>query len=104
MRFRIVLLGFGVVAQGLANILVTKGEYLRRNFDLDYKIVAVADSIKGSLLNNRGLDLAQMLHIAKEKGSLSNYPGGLSGLSSIETIEKAGKCFGGGNVDETDRW
>ena len=89
MRFRVVLLGFGVVAQGLANILVTKGEYLRRNFDLDYRIVAVADSIKGSLLNNRGLDLAQVLRIAKEKGSLSSYPGGLSGLSSIETIEKA---------------
>jgi len=68
LRFRIVLLGFGVFAQGLVNILVTKGEYLRRNFDLDYKIVAVADTIKGSLLNNRGLDLAQMLHIAKEKG------------------------------------
>ena len=89
MKFRVVLLGFGVVAQGLARILVTKREYLKRNFDFHYEIVAIADSIKGSLLDNKGLDLERALTIAREKGSLKEYPGGLSGLSSIETIEKS---------------
>jgi len=88
-KFRLVLLGFGNVAQGLAKVLVSKREDLRRKFGFDYKIVAVADIAKGSIMNNSGLDLGRLLSLAREKGSITGYPGGLKDLSSVETIRKA---------------
>lgn len=89
MMFRLVLLGFGNVMQGLSKILVEKRQYLRRNFGFEYKIVAVADTVKGSVMGDRELDLRRLLSLAREKGSLRGYPGATKGLSSVETIKKA---------------
>ena len=89
MKFRLALTGFGNVAQGLAKILVEKREYLRRNFGFDYRVVAVADIMKSSIMSKKGLDLGRLLSIAKETGSLRDYPGGVRGRSSIDTIREA---------------
>jgi len=87
MNFRLVLLGFGNVAQGLAKILIEKRAQLRRDFE--YEIVGVADIVKGSVMNKGGLDLARLLSLASEKRTLGDYPGGTKGLSSIETIKES---------------
>ncbi len=88
MKFRLVLVGFGNVMQGLAKMLVEKRQHLRRNFAFDYKIVAVADTVKGSFMNEKGLDLGKLLSLAREKESLRDYPERPSGLSSIEMIKR----------------
>lgn len=88
MKLRLVLVGFGNVAQGLARILIEKREHLKRNFGFEYEVVAVADTIKGSVMNDKGLDLGKLLALAQEKRNLEDYPGGANGLSSIETIEE----------------
>jgi homoserine dehydrogenase len=88
-RFRIVFLGFGTVAQGLARILVEKTAVLRKMYDFTFTTVAVADKARGSILNNRGLDLNELLTLAKKDRSLQEYPGGTKGLSSLDTIRKA---------------
>jgi homoserine dehydrogenase len=86
MKFRLALVGFGRVAQGLARILVEKRSHLKRQYDFDYKVVAVADTIKGSVMSQRGLRLERLLALAREKASIKDYKGGTSGLSATETI------------------
>lgn len=88
MRFRLALVGFGRVAQGLAKILVEKRAHLKHQFDFDYKVVAVADNIKGSVISQRGLRLERLLSLVREKASIKDYKGGRSGLSAIETIAR----------------
>jgi homoserine dehydrogenase len=86
MKFRLALVGFGRVAQSLARILVEKRSRLKRQYDFDYKVVAVADTIKGSVMSQRGLRLERLLSLVQEKGSIKDYMEGTSGLSAIETI------------------
>lgn len=88
MRFRLVLVGFGNVAQAFAKILVQKRKYLSRNFNLEYKVVAIADTVKGSVMIERGLDLGRLLSLVREKGSLNDYRGAVRGLSSVEMIKR----------------
>jgi homoserine dehydrogenase len=89
MKFRLALVGFGRVAQSLAKTLVEKRAHLKRQFDFDYKVVAVADTIKGSVMNQRGLRLERLLSLVQEKGSIKDYKEGTKGLSAIETIARA---------------
>lgn len=88
MRFRLALVGFGNVAQSFAKILVERRAHLKRQFDFDYKVVAVADSIKGSVMSHRGLHLERLLSLVQEKGSIRDYREGTKGLSGIETIAR----------------
>jgi homoserine dehydrogenase len=88
MRFRLVLVGFGRVAQNLAKILIEKRTRLKRQFDFDYKVVAVVDTIKGSAMRQSGLHLERLLSLAQERGSIKDYPEGTTGLSAIETIAR----------------
>jgi len=89
MKFRLILVGFGNVAQGFASLLVKKRDYLRTRHGFEYEIVAVADTIKGSIMAQTGLDLERLLSLAHERGSIKDYPGGVRDLSGIETIEQA---------------
>jgi len=89
MKFRIVFLGFGTVAQGLARILVRKAGVLRKTYGFEFEAVAVSDTVKGSVLNNRGLDLGKILGTVEQGGTLNDYPGGVKGLSSLDTLERA---------------
>jgi homoserine dehydrogenase len=88
MRFRLALVGFGRVAQGLAKILVEKRARLKRQFDFDYKVVAVSDTIKGSVMSQSGLSLERLLSLVQKKGSIEDYTEGTVGLSAIETIAR----------------
>jgi len=88
-KFRLAFVGFGKVAQGLTELLVRKHDQLKRDYGFDYRIVAVADTVKGSVMNKRGLDAERLLSLARTEGSVRAYPRGSKGLSSIETIKKA---------------
>jgi len=88
MRFRLVLVGFGRVAQGLARILIEKRAHLKRQFDFEYEVVAVADTTKGSVMRQSGLHLERLLSLVQQSGSIKDYPGGTTGLSATETITR----------------
>lgn len=90
---RIAIIGFGVVGQGLVEILRDKGETLRQQHALDIQIVAVCDTAKGSVHHPRGLDAALLLQAVQSAGSLDGYPdvaGLVRGLDSIRTIRDTG--------------
>ncbi|KQX48608.1 homoserine dehydrogenase [Paenibacillus sp. Root444D2] len=91
MEQRIALLGFGVVGQGLAEILLDKGHTLSQEIGLNAKVVAVSDLMKGSLYHPNGLNLSQVLRVVKETGKLDGYPdepGLIRGLDSFQTIQE----------------
>ncbi|SIS47564.1 homoserine dehydrogenase [Salimicrobium salexigens] len=86
----IAMIGFGGVGQALVEILEEKAENLHERYGLETKIVAVSDLIKGSVYQEKGLDVQQLLECIRKDGSVENYPeqpGVIKGLSSIETIE-----------------
>ena len=85
---KLAFIGFGVVGQGLAEILLKKRDELKKKFGFDWSVVAVSDFKLGSALDNTGLDLAKVLELAKD-GKISSYPGAVTGLDAVETIRRA---------------
>jgi len=87
--YNLALIGFGTVGQGLANILVDKEALLKREHGFEYKVVAVSDIKKGSILNEDGINLRKLLQLNQRTGTIKDYEGGRKDLSSIEIIEKS---------------
>ncbi len=99
---RIAIIGFGVVGQGLVEILRDKGETLRQQDGLDIQLVAVCDTAKGAVYHPRGLDATLLLQAVQTAGSLESYPdavGLVRGLDSISTI-----CDTGADVIVEATW
>jgi homoserine dehydrogenase len=86
--YNIVIIGLGIVGTGLAEILHTKREHLKKKYGFEYKIVGICDLIKGSIYDESGLDLGAVLKLNKEKGIIQEYPATERGLSSTEMIKK----------------
>lgn len=81
-------IGFGVVGQGLAHLLDSKRSDLRARDAFEYEVVAVSDLKLGAVYDRDGLDLGELLRLAKEEKSLSSYSGGVKGLSALDSILK----------------
>ncbi len=88
MIYRLTFIGFGVVGQGLTDILMEKKDYLKSKFGFEYKIVAVSDRLKGSVANPDGLDPKNLLLLVKNGKSLNEYPDGIAGLDALSTINQ----------------
>ncbi|ANU15392.1 Homoserine dehydrogenase [Planococcus halocryophilus Or1] len=89
MVHKLAFIGFGVVGQGLAEILHHKKEALKRDENFEAQIVAISDFMKGSIYQPNGLDIELVLKTLKETGNLENYPettGLIKGWDSITTI------------------
>ncbi len=86
---RLLLIGFGTVGQGLAELLIDKKSELKSLHGLDIKVVGISDMLKGSVYNADGIDLAKALEIAKSGGKLSEMDGAFDGdaLSMINSAE-----------------
>jgi homoserine dehydrogenase len=88
MDFKLAFIGFGTVGQGLAEILLEKKEMLSERYNFNWSVVAISDVIKGSICNENGLDLKEVLDLIKAGKKLDEYPSGFKGMNSIETITK----------------
>jgi len=85
-ELKLAFLGFGTVAQGCARHIVANEPRLEQEYGFRYKVVAISDPVKGSLLNlNEGIDLRRALQLLSERKTLEDM-NGKTGLSSIETI------------------
>jgi homoserine dehydrogenase len=83
---RIAFIGFGVVGQGLAEILLEQKGELKEKYDFEYEVVAISDTMKGSVYKEKGLDIKQLLDLVKSTGKIEGYPDGEKGWDSIKTI------------------
>ena len=65
---RIILVGWGVVGQSFAKIIVHRKKELAKKYGFRPRIVAIVDK-QGAVINPKGLDLEKMLALKKEKGT-----------------------------------
>jgi homoserine dehydrogenase len=92
MTQQLALLGFGVVGQGLAEIILNKAAALQEQTGFEAKIVAISDVMKGSIYQPEGLDIEAALKAVKETGKLDAYPdseGLVRGWDSLTTIRES---------------
>jgi len=83
---RIIVVGYGVVGQGLTSILLKRRSETLRNYGLNPRIVAVVDK-GGAVVNPKGLDMERLLFL-KKKGTVAADPHfGRPNVSPLEIIE-----------------
>jgi homoserine dehydrogenase len=70
---KVALIGFGSVAQGLADILLHRADELRSNLGFSAQLVAVATRSRGALYRPDGLIIDELL-TAIHQGNLNYYP------------------------------
>ena len=83
---RIILCGFGVVAQSFSELLESRTHDLYSKFGLRPRIVGVFDS-KGCAYDETGLDLKKLNKIKKQSGTVRNYDKSIKQISGKEIIE-----------------
>ena len=69
---RIILCGFGVVAQSFSKLLETRTHELYSKFGVNPRIIGVFDS-KGCAYNESGLDLKKLNKTKEKTGSVRGY-------------------------------
>lgn len=72
MKYKIALIGFGTVGQGLCEILLDKEKYLKEKYDFEYDVVAIADFAYGNAYNPDGLNISEFLDKASNKQKFTN--------------------------------
>ena len=85
---RLLLIGFGTVGQGLAELLIEKKEELQDQYGLKTQVVGISDMLKGSVYNPDGINLQKCLELAKSGGKISTLPDAYDG-DALSLIQKA---------------
>lgn len=85
-ELKIAMLGFGNAGRAFAGLLLDKQEEIRKTYGCGAKVVAIATGSRGSLLNERGIDLNQALLDMKSAG---RFNGGSSDYSRFNAMEIA---------------
>lgn len=88
MHYNLAFIGYGVVGQGLAEILLEKKEMLKEKYDFEYTVVAISDIMKGSVYDESGLDMNKIQSLVKDGKKIDEYPSGVKGMDSIATIKE----------------
>lgn len=84
---RIIIVGWGVVGQSFAQILIRRKKELVKNYGLRPRVVAIVDK-GGAATNPKGLDLEEMLSIKAEKGTVAaNSKNGFISMSALDVLE-----------------
>ena len=83
---RIILCGFGVVAQSLTKLLESRSNELYSKYGLKPRIVGVFDS-NGSAHNSAGLNLKKLIDAKEKSGSVGAYDKSISQIDGLEMIK-----------------
>ncbi|HXG73319.1 MAG TPA: homoserine dehydrogenase [Candidatus Nitrosotenuis sp.] len=86
---RLVVCGFGTVAQSLAKLLVSRSDDLYAKYGMMPRVVGVFDT-KGGVIESSGLDLNRLVDIKKKYGTVGRYSISkrkLSGLDIINNVD-----------------
>lgn len=84
---RIIVIGFGVVGQSFAKLLLSRSFDLYTIYGLNPKIVACVDS-SGSAICSAGLDLQRLLEVKKINGTVSSYSENPLSIRSTDVIDE----------------
>lgn len=97
---KLALIGFGVVGQGLAEILRDKADDLRQSYDFAPQIIAVATQRRGSLFHPDGLKIDDLL-TSVTKGHLSHYPDSAGLIRDWDALHIIHECSADVVVEST---
>jgi homoserine dehydrogenase len=89
-HLRLSIIGFGVVGQGLAELLDSKRELLRQRFDLDVTLISVANARHGFVYREDGLDIPTLLDLTSKHRSLAMHPGVRHWANALEGLRSTG--------------
>jgi homoserine dehydrogenase len=84
---RLSLVGFGVVGQGFAELIMTKHDFLKQHYGVDISLVGVANSRHGFVYRQDGLHIPTLLQLATEKTPLTVYPGATYWDNALEGLQ-----------------
>jgi homoserine dehydrogenase len=73
MKYRIGLVGCGVVGRGFLEILSAKAEELKARHGFEAKVVAITDKLKGTVVAPAGIDIKKTLKLLEAGKSLDDY-------------------------------
>lgn len=85
---RLVLIGFGVIGRGFAQVLLNKHEYIKNRHGLDLKVVAIGE-YNGCLVDDSGIDLSSAISARAQGRWLDTLPqwSNLSSKEMLKTID-----------------
>ncbi len=87
---RLILIGYGVIGQGLSELLIARERELSSSYGLNPRVVGIADQ-RGALMDPRGINLPKALEAKRKKGSLSlsgsDYHKGMSATELLRSVE-----------------
>ncbi|MDX1687694.1 MAG: homoserine dehydrogenase [Candidatus Promineifilaceae bacterium] len=87
--YRLSMIGFGNVGQGLAQILRDRGEALAEQYGARFQIVAISDLMKGSVYHPEGLDPGALLNAVQTEGTLTPVDAPHRGWDSLQSIKES---------------
>lgn len=87
--YRLALVGFGTVGQGLAAIIRNRGDTLAKRYGARFQIVAVSDLYKGSVYDPAGLDARALLDAVAADNTLESVDAQHTGWDAVEMIEQS---------------
>jgi homoserine dehydrogenase len=91
MKRKIILIGCGVVGQGFLKILDAKKDVLSPRYGFEPVLVAVSDTLKGSVMVKDGIDIAAFLKHVESGKKINEFQakGAVTGLDAVQTIKRA---------------
>ncbi len=84
------IIGFGVVGQGLAELLSSKKSFLQQHYDLEVTLVSVASARSGFIYRAEGLDIPTLLELAAQRRTLQAHPGVRHWANALEGLRATG--------------
>jgi homoserine dehydrogenase len=88
-NMRLLIIGFGTVGQGLAELIVEKEKELQQKHDLQIQVTGIADKLKGSILYPEGIDLKNALERVRSGEMLGDGAGRPFDGDALAMIEQA---------------
>jgi len=86
-ELKIAIVGFGEIGQAFAQVLLDKGEEVKKRFDTRLSVVCIATRSRGNVVDAWGIDLHKALDNMKEKGSLEGVMGYETRRTPMELIQ-----------------
>ncbi|MBQ1959846.1 MAG: homoserine dehydrogenase [Firmicutes bacterium] len=87
-ELKLALLGFGNAGRAFGRLLMNKHDEIKKEYDTDVKVVAIATGSRGNLYNPEGLDVSAAIDDIENEGKFAAGRG-LTDMSTIELVEKA---------------
>jgi homoserine dehydrogenase len=88
-ELKIAMLGFGNAGRSFAGLLLDKRGDIRKEYDCDVRVTAIATGSRGSLVNKNGIDIAGACEDISLRGRFDTKHSDYSAATAMEIAEKA---------------